>query len=238
MTQDQDVFCRYEKNYLLDEAQYRAVRKAMAGRMARDRYGRDAICNLYYDTGTFELIRRSLEKPLYKEKLRLRSYGIPNPDDLVFLELKKKFDGVVYKRRTELSYREAQRYLLTGGTPGETDQIFREIDWFRRSMPLRPAVFIACDRTAYFDDGGGDLRITFDDNLRFRRSSLSLSKGDWGTPLMNPGEILMEVKIPGAMPLWLGRTLSEAGAFPSSFSKYGVCYQKYLSRREGGSACA
>ena len=155
MTQVQDVFCRYEKKYLLDEAQYRAVRQAMAGRMARDRYGRYAICNLYYDTGTFELIRRSLEKPLYKEKLRLRSYGIPNPDDLVFLELKKKFDGVVYKRRTELSYREAQRYLLTGGTPGETDQIFRETDWFRRSMPLRPAVFIACDRTAYFDDGGG-----------------------------------------------------------------------------------
>lgn len=197
----QDVFARYEKKYKLTLSQYAALRRWLQDRMEVDSYGLHTICNIYYDTPDFQLIRTSLEKPVYKEKLRLRSYGVPGGDTPVFVELKKKLDGVVYKRRVSLPLREAKRYLAYEGRPDLDCQILREIDWALARYPLEPKAFIAYDRIALFGREDPDLRITFDCNLRWRDAFLDLSQGDWGQPLLDKQEILMEAKLPAAMPL-------------------------------------
>lgn len=241
MAQHQDVFKRYEKKYMLNEQQHQALMQQLKGYMTKDRYGLHTIGNVYFDTENYELIRASLEKPVYKEKLRLRSYGVPKPGDNVFLELKKKFKGIVYKRRGQLTLEEAQRYLVLGEQPAGDSQIIHETDWFLKSYRPVPKVYIAYDRTALFGQEDENLRITFDQNIRFRESHLDLSKGHWGNPLLEPGKILMEIKIPGAMPLWLSRLLSGLEIFPTSFSKYGTCYKEHLICRvyqKGGISCA
>ena len=219
---------RYEIKYLLSAREKEAVLQAMSPYMELDEYGRTTIRNVYFDTDSFRLIRRSLEKPAYKEKLRIRSYQPARPDDPVFVELKKKLDGVVYKRRVSLPLREAKRYLAYEGRPDLDCQILREIDWALARYPLEPKAFIAYDRIALFGREDPDLRITFDCNLRWRDAFLDLSQGDWGQPLLDKQEILMEAKLPAAMPLWLSHVLDRLQIRQTSFSKYGACYQQNL----------
>lgn len=224
-------FRRYEKKYMLTPEQYTKMLAGMKHDMRPDEFGRYTICNIYYDTDDFRLIRTSLEKPVYKEKLRMRSYGVPKAQDEVFVELKKKFDSVVYKRRTVMSAAEAVSYLHHGAAPEREDQICREIDWFMHSYHPTPKVYIAYDRTAFAGVDNPDLRITFDTNLRWRDRALDLRAGDYGKSLLSPENILMEIKIPGTTPVWLAHLLSEASAFPVSFSKYGAWYiQNILGR--------
>ncbi len=227
MSDLQSCFKRYEKKYLLSPAQYEAVKRGMAPYMKPDAHPRYTICNIYYDTENYALIRASLEKPVYKEKLRLRSYGVPGSQSPVFLELKKKFDGVVYKRRVTMKTRDALRWLQ-GEQAGDGSQIGREIDWFLQFYRPEPKVMIAYDREAYAAADGGELRITFDTGLRARSNELDLRTGDHGVPLLDDKRILMEIKIPGTAPLWLARLLSEARAFPTSFSKYGTYYTQFV----------
>lgn len=238
----QTVFQRYEKKYLLEPDQAAAVRRALTGRMLEDRYGQHTICNLYYDTPDFSLIRTSLDKPVYKEKLRLRSYGVPNDTSTVFLELKKKFDGVVYKRRVPMTLLESARYLASGVRPaGENAQILREIDWFLAHNPVEARAFIGYDRVALFGADDPELRITFDRNIRAREDALDLRCGDRGDALLAPGQALMELKIGEAMPVWLSRILSDCAVRPASFSKYGVCYRDQIfaaQQHKGGVICA
>lgn len=235
----QDVFRRYEKKYMLSAAQYTALRQRLASRMQEDEYGQHTICNLYFDTEDFTLIRHSLDKPTYKEKLRLRSYGIPDARDTVFIELKKKVRGVVYKRRVGMPLCEAYRYLLSGLRPAADCQILREIDWFQRQYEVRPRAFIGYDRIALFGKEDPALRITFDTAVRGRADRLDLTLGDQGALFMQQGARLMEIKIGEAMPVWLSRTLSACEIFPASFSKYGAYYQNYLlSARKEGVVCA
>ena len=222
-------FKRYEKKYLLTPAQYEAVRAGMDAYMTPDKYSRYTICNVYYDTDDFQLIRTSLEKPVYKEKLRARSYGPARDDSTVFVELKKKFDGVVYKRRVVMDAADAVAYL-DGDEPGGDSQIHREIDWFMQTYRPTPKVFIAYDREAYTGRGAPDLRVTFDTNLRGRRERVDLRAGDDGQPILRDNQILMEIKIPGTAPLWLARLLSENDIFSASFSKYGAYYKQYIVR--------
>lgn len=220
-------FKRYEKKYLLTPAQYEAVRAGMQAYMTPDAYSRYTICNVYYDTDDFSLIRTSLEKPLYKEKLRVRSYGAVDDDGRVFVELKKKFDGVVYKRRVVMDAADAVAYL-DGREPGDDSQIFREIDWFMHTYRPTPKVFIAYDREAYAGTDNPDLRITFDTRLRGRTENVDLRAGDYGQPILSGNQILMEIKIPGAAPLWLARLLAENHIVSTSFSKYGAYYKRYI----------
>ena len=193
-----------------------------------DRFHRSTVCSIYYDSDDFSLIRHSLEQPVYKEKLRLRSYNVPGPDGEVFVELKKKYKGVVYKRRVRMSAAEAERYLGGQSRPSEDGQILREIDFFLQTHDVSPKVYIACEREAWVDREEPELRITFDRNLRWRDTDLHLSSGSGGEPLLPDGEVLMEIKIPGAAPLWLAHLLSELEIFPTSFSKYGTCYRQDL----------
>lgn len=232
MSGTQSCFKRVEKKYLLTQAQYRAFREGMAPYTKPDRYSRYTICNIYYDTPDFRLIRTSLEKPVYKEKLRVRSYGVPGLRDPVFVELKKKFEGVVYKRRITLEYREAARYL-TGSPLGQPGQISREIDWFLASYRPLPAAFIGYDREAHAGAEDPELRITFDTNLRGRNWAVDLGAGDYGDLILPADTVLLELKIPGAAPLWLARLLSENRITSTSFSKYGTYYRQLLTGQPG-----
>ena len=227
MSDIQSCFKRYEKKYLLTRGQYLAMLNGMAPYMKPDEHPRYSISNVYYDTADYNLIRASLEKPVYKEKLRMRSYGVPGSRDTVFVEIKKKYDGVVYKRRITMEMRDAPLYLC-GARKGDGSQISREIDWFLRFYRPVPKAFIAYDREAYAAADGGELRITFDTNLRARANDLDLRLGDGGVPLLPDGLYLMEIKIPGTAPLWLARLLSDNGIFSASFSKYGAYYKQYV----------
>ena len=224
----QRCFQRYEKKYLLNPEQYQKIRSGLAPYMEADEHGRYTICNLYYDTPDFQLIRASLDKPVYKEKLRMRSYGVPADGDSVFVELKKKYKGVVYKRRTVLEAGEALDYLAGRCSPRAKDQICREIDWFLGRYHPVPQVFIAYDREALAGLEDRVLRVTFDIDLRWRDTALDLRSGDGGERITSRDQILMEIKIPGSAPVWLSRLLSENSVFPTSFSKYGVCYRENL----------
>ena len=237
----QNTFARVEKKYLVTDRQYRALCDALAGRMEPDAFGAYTICNIYYDTADYRLIRASLDKPVYKEKLRLRSYGTPGENARVFIELKKKFDGVVYKRRTAMPLAQARGYLTHGVRPCADDQVGREIDWFLQFYRPGPVVFIAYDREALTCPDDPDFRLTFDAGLRWREDALDLSLSDRGEPLTEPGMRVMEIKIPGAMPLWMSTLLDRLHIFPASFSKYGTYYQQQIlshSTTKGAIFCA
>lgn len=221
----QMTFRRYEQKYLLTLSQKQALLQVMEPYMALDSYGRTTIQNLYYDTDSYRLVRRSMERPDYKEKLRVRSYGTAREDGSVFVELKKKYDHVVYKRRVSLPEKTAMAWLSGDVTAAPEGQIPREIDYFREFYgDLQPRVFLSYEREAYFERGGGDFRVTFDDSILTRCTALSLKSSAWGTPLLPSGTVLMELKSSGGIPLWMTRFLTEQHIYKTSFSKYGAAY--------------
>lgn len=225
----QTVFMRYELKYLLSPQQKQRVLEAMEDFMEPDRYGRTTIRNLYFDTDNYRLIRRSLDKPAYKEKLRLRSYGPAGPDSAVFVELKKKYEEVVYKRRVSLPQRQAMDWLLGQEKCPLDTQIAREVNYFLNFyQTLRPAVFLSYERQAFFAKDGSDFRVTFDENILCRQESVSLEAPVYGTPILPEGKCLMEIKCSGGIPLWMTQVLSREKIFKSSFSKYGTAYQTLI----------
>ena len=164
------TFKRYEKKYLLSREKYESLRQLLDPHIVPDEYFESTVCSIYYDSDDYHLIRYSIERPVYKEKLRLRSYNVPADGDSVFVELKKKYKGVVYKRRIRMRADEAPDYL-NGSIPApKPSQMSREIDWFLRQNKPKPKVFIACDRQAYVASDSPDLRITFDHNMRWRET--------------------------------------------------------------------
>jgi len=218
------TFRRVEKKYRLTPAQKDALLALIGPRLTPDAHGRNTICILYLDTPDHLIIRNSIIARTYKEKLRLRSYGTPTMDDLVFLEIKKKFKRVVYKRRERMTLREAMAYIEHGEKPCDS-QFMREIDYamhFYRSP--KPMMLIAYEREAYFDAENPDLRITFDTNVRARDTDCRLENGSHGEYLLPEDVILMEIKTGGAMPVWLAGALSQCGILPGRFSKYGTAY--------------
>ncbi len=223
----QTCFRRIEKKYLLNRAQYYAVLNGIENTMEPDQYSNYSISNVYYDTYNFDLIRTSLDKPVYKEKLRVRSYGIPSADDDVFVELKKKFDGVVYKRRITMNAVDAENSLACGHIFRD-DQISKEINWFLYTYNPLPMAYIGYDREAFAGIEDPNLRMTFDTNLRGRFCSVGLREGDHGYYILPKDVILMEIKIPGSAPLWLSHLLSDNHIYDVSFSKYGTFYQQLI----------
>lgn len=223
-----NTFKRYEQKYLLSESQYEYIMLSIGEHMKPDEHGFYPISNLYYDTDNFELIRSSIEKPAYKEKLRMRCYGQSTDGSTVFFELKKKFNGVVYKRRASLPYNKAIAFAQSGICPDKNDQIQYEIAAFLAHKPVQPRVFIYYERKAFVDEHNPSLRITFDSNLRFRQHKLTLADAPEGTEILPDGQALMEIKASSAFPLWLCKILSQSKAYPTSFSKYGTCYKKFI----------
>lgn len=223
------VFQRYEFKYLMTRNQQAQLLSAAGARLRPDAYSHSSIRNLYLDTPDFRLIRRSLEKPIYKEKLRLRSYGCAKREAPVFMELKKKYRSIVYKRRLTLPYGRALD-CLAGDSPWPETQIGREIGYVMDFYPdLEPRVFLSYERASWYAPESG-LRITFDDAIRFRTESLTLDSDPWGTALLRPDQVLMELKAPGAIPLWMVHLLTELGLYKTAFSKYGTAYQILLEQ--------
>jgi hypothetical protein len=202
--------------------------------MVEQKYGASTILNIYYDTPDWRLIRASLEKPLYKEKLRLRAYGTVTDDSEVFVEIKKKFHGIVYKRRAALLLEDAREFLNAPmRTPGD-EQVLREADWMLSTYRLAPAAAISYDRAAFIGKDDPDFRVTIDQNLTGRTDALDLTCGSHGDAILRGGEYLMEVKSAGGMPLWMCHLLDEYRIFPTSFSKYGTYYKTYILGRTHG----
>lgn len=225
----QTVFKRYEIKYLLTAEQKAIMLKTMEPYMALDKYGRSTIRNIYFDTDNYRLIRRSIERPAYKEKLRIRSYSQASPDSPVFVELKKKFEQVVYKRRISLPEQEAMDWICGYHHCSERSQICQEVDYFLSFYEaLHPAVFLSYEREAYFSRDKSDFRVTFDDTILCRQEDLSLESPVWGTPILDESMILMEIKCSGGIPMWMVQVLSQNKIYKTSFSKYGTAYQKLI----------
>jgi len=218
------VFNRVEKKYLLDKEKYELLMEAIKDNIKPDEFEYSKICNIYYDTNNHELIRKSIEKPVYKEKVRLRSYGIPSLESKVFIEIKKKFKGIVTKRRTKLKLKEFYKYLENGEFD-ETNQVLKEIDYCFKRYNLIPSIYISYERHSFCGKEDKSFRLTFDTNIKSREYDLSLEKGDYGEYLLEEGNYLMEVKAIGGMPLWLAHVLAELKIYPTSFSKYGRIYK-------------
>ena len=232
---DTYIFRRVEKKYSMTLAQKDAFMEDIQHLLEPDKYGRSTVCSLYLDTPDHILIRNSIDakgfdKPAYREKLRIRSYGTPKPDSKVFMEIKKKYKGVVYKRRIVTSFEQARHYLDTGQKPVES-QIMEEIDYaMKYYRKPGPAMMICCEREAYSVKDMPHLRLTFDTRIRGRDWDLSLALGTEGVLFMPEDMVLMEVKTDGAMPLWLAHALDKHKLYPSSFSKYGTAYLRKLSQ--------
>lgn len=225
----QDVFRRYELKYMLTVEEKEIILRAMERYMSPDKYGRSVIRNIYFDTDTYRLIRRSNEKPAYKEKLRIRSYCKVKDRDPVFAELKKKYRQVVYKRRILLPGDEAMKWLSGGECRRPSGQIADEIDYFiEYYRTLRPTVFLSYDREAYFSNDSSDFRVTFDDTILCRLSDLSLKSEVYGTPILPPDKVLMEIKCSGGIPMWMVSALSGNRIYRTSFSKYGSAYNTLI----------
>lgn len=239
----QDVFERREKKYRINEKQRRAIAVWVDAYMQPEHFDNPEVCSLYYDTPDHLLIERSLDKPVYKEKLRIRSYGLVGNEGAVFIEIKKKLDGIVYKRRIPMSVIGAREYLAGASFEGASrrhplhrdenvasanrwveNQTLAEIAWMKtRYVELEPSMFISSKRKAYV--GQDDLRLTFDEDILWRDKHLFMSAGIGGRPLLREDESIMEIKTSGAIPLDLVQVLNEAKARPSSFSKYGNAYK-------------
>lgn len=231
--QDICIFKRVEKKYLLDTEQKNMLLSAIGDELTADIHGKSTICSLYLDTPDRYLIRSSISARTYKEKLRLRSYGIPESDTKIFFEIKKKYKGVVYKRRIKMTLAQAEEYLRTGNAP-EKSQIMSELDYAMRFYRFpQPSMLIFYEREAYFGKNDDGLRITFDTGIRYRETDLDMEKGDRGEKILPDGRWIMEIKTNGGMPVWLAHALDQCGIYPTSFSKYGNAHILSLQEKSG-----
>ncbi|MBR1607976.1 MAG: polyphosphate polymerase domain-containing protein [Clostridia bacterium] len=232
----QMTFKRYEVKYILTRRQRDMLIEAMRGHMELDQFGRHTIRNIYFDTDTFRLVRDSIEKPIYKEKLRVRSYQKAGYDSPVFVELKKKYDGVVYKRRLSLPHRAAMNALENGQPLLADSQIAREIEAFRTfyGPTLKPAMLLTYEREAYYPVDGCDLRLTLDENIRWRTNDIDLGGSALGKMILPADAVLMELKSPGGYPRWIVDFHSDNKIYKTSFSKYGTAYLQMLTENTMG----
>lgn len=222
-----EVFRRVETKYILTEEKYNALMERISDKIEKDNYFKSTILNLYFDTPSYELARVSLDKPLYKEKIRVRSYNIPSQEDNVFLEIKKKYNGIVSKRRVEMKLKDLERYLKDGTFPVNVSyQIMNEIDYSFKRYKLQPKMILAYDRCSYYSKEDKNFRITFDRNLRSRNEDLELEMGDAGKLYFEDNKYIMEVKTLGFLPIWFINVLEKLEIYPDSFSKYGNIYKR------------
>ena len=228
----QDIFERYELKYLVSQKQKEEILEVMSQYMNLDEYGKHTIRNIYFDTPSYRLIRDSLGKPIYKEKLRLRSYAPTRENSPVFIELKKKYQSIVYKRRICVLEKEAMDYLCQGKPLSNPNQVSKEIDYFKDFYEnLIPRMFLSYEREAYACLDDTDFRVTFDQNILWRRSELDLKEGVYGNSLLPQRYSLMEVKTPGSIPLWMVAILTKEKVYKTSFSKYGEAFRRVIEEK-------
>lgn len=223
----QEVFRRVEIKYILTPDEFQKLLTLIAPYIVKDRYFKATNCSIYYDTDQKYLAIHSMEKPVYKEKIRVRSYNIPKSlDDPVFIEIKKKYNGVVNKRRITTTLRDFYQYEQTGNIKTDNQQIKAELDHCFHFYHLKPALYLAYDRLSFCGKNEPGFRLTFDTNVRSREDHLRLEYGDKGDLHFENGECVMEIKALDSYPLWFKKALSHLRIYPASFSKYGKVYEK------------
>ena len=221
------TFERVEKKYLVSREKAEMLKKELAGELVPDSHGINTVNSLYLDNDSFLLIRNSIEAEAYKEKLRIRCYGDFEDDKTVFFEIKKKFKGVVYKRRVSMPYSQALEYVFTGKPPLDS-QIMREIDYAMKVYrDVKPRVLISCEREAYFFSSDPTLRLTIDYGIRY-----STLDGKAPTPIISDTDAVMELKSSGSIPVWLSLALERCGIYPTRFSKYAHAYYDITKKRK------
>lgn len=229
------VMKRYELKFHLNKEQVSHFQKAILNNMKIDKYGLTTISSLYYDTPNFSLINRSIEKPMYKEKIRLRSYGLAKKDSPVFLEIKRKNEKIVYKRRIVTKEDNAEQFF-NANKEFNSSQISRELLAFKEKYGvLEPKYLIIYDRIAYFQDDS-DVRVTLDMNPRYRVKDLNLHTSTEGIPLLKEGEAILEVKVQHSIPLWLVEILTKEKIYQTSFSKVGTAHKQEMSKKNNKEA--
>jgi SPX domain protein involved in polyphosphate accumulation len=224
----QSIFKRYEKKYIVTREQYAALENVLSGYMEPDSFGEYLVQNLYFDTDGWDIVRTSIERPCFKEKMRLRCYGDINQEGRVFLELKKKYKGVVYKRRMAIPVKNLSAGSVRDLVPESGSQIARELDFYMKTNAVSEKMYISYWRTAFVGIANAELRVTFDTEIRFRLNCLDYSRPNDGHSILPRDKKIMEIKTPGGMPIWLARALCENKVFPTTFSKYGTCYAGYI----------
>lgn len=224
-----EIFRRIEKKYILNKEQYLILQDKIKEYMLEDQYGESTVCNIYFDSNQYELIGRSIEKPFFKEKIRLRSYNTPTEESNVFLEIKRKCDGVVGKRRIEMKLEDFNKYFKDSNSLSSCNkQIKTELDYYFKMYDLKPAMYIAYSRVAYYQKDNPDFRMTFDSNIVARNYNLDLVDGEYGNAILDDDYYIMEIKTLNSIPLWLVNELNELHIVPGSFSKYGTAYEKLI----------
>ena len=224
-----DIFRRVEKKYIITEAQYKVLKKALKDYMVEDEHGKSLICNLYFDSSLYELISHSITKPFFKEKIRLRSYNVPRKNSDVFLEIKRKCDGVVSKRRIGMKLFDFENYLNDKNSlEHQSRQIKSELDYYFDRYNLRPTMYVSYSREAFYQKDNMDFRITFDSNIIAREYDLNLDSENYGTRILENGKYVMEIKTLSSIPLWLVPILNELKIMPCGFSKYGEAYTQLV----------
>jgi len=229
----QSTFKRYEKKYIVTREQYAALINVLSRYMEPDSFGEYLVQNLYYDTDGWDVIRASIEKPAYKEKMRLRWYGEMNQESELFLELKKKYKGVVYKRRLAIPVKKLPTGSVREIVPEGGSQIARELDFYMKANAVSGKIYISYWRCAFVGAEDRELRVTFDTDIGFRLDCLDCFHPGDGHFILPQDKMLMEVKTPGGIPVWLARALCENKIFPTAFSKPGVCYMNHILKKSG-----
>lgn len=222
----QNIFKRVEQKYLLTKTQYQNIQNIINEHFEKDIYYQSNIYNLYLDNINNDMIINSIEKPPYKDKIRLRSYNEPKKNDGIFLEVKKKYKGTVYKRRLSLTLQEWYDYYNKDILPTHDQQIMKEIDYEIKYFNLKPYIFIAYDRLSYYSKDDENFRITFDTNLRSRKENLKLKDTKENIQYFDKEMYIMEAKSLYGLPLWFTNELTKNGIYPQSFSKVGSIYAK------------
>ena len=222
-----DFFRRVEKKYVINKNQYEILQKAMQDKMLEDEHGKSTIYNVYYDTEQYDLIKHSITKPIFKDKVRIRSYNAPTQNSKVYLEIKRKYDGVVSKRRIETSL---DKFYECFKSQKETakGQVEKELTYYFKHYRLIPTMFLSYERNAYYEKENSDFRLTFDTNIIARDYDLQMEKGNYGTVILGKDNYVMEIKTLGAMPIWFVHLLNELNIYPAGFSKYGEAYQELI----------
>ena len=233
-----DIFRRIEKKYIISRAQYGSLKKFLNQYMVEDEHGKSTIRNIYFDSGSYELISHSIAKPFFKDKVRARSYNMPNKNSKVYLEIKRKCDGVVGKRRIEMKLGDLENYITNGLSLNiDNTQIKRELDYYFQRYELKPAMYLSYSREAYYQKDDRDMRITFDNNIIARPYDIRLDSENYGTNILSPNLYVMEIKTLGAMPLWLVKILNEVQIKPCGFSKYGEAYTQLILEANDYQSC-
>lgn len=233
-----DIFRRIEKKYIISKKQYYSLKKYLEEYMVEDEHGKSTIRNIYFDSCLYELISHSITKPFFKDKVRARSYNMPNKNSKVYLEIKRKCDGIVGKRRIEMKLVDLEKYV-TGGLSANIDnsQIKKELDYYFDRYKLKPSMYLSYSREAYYQKDDRDMRITFDNNIIARPYDIRLDSENYGTNILDQNLYVMEIKTLGAMPLWLVKILNIENIKPCGFSKYGEAYTQLILKTNDYESC-